>query len=139
MATQGNRMNRVKRHKLVTTLAVGLSAASMAVPTIAAARTGPAGAIAGGALSTGAATVTQDAAPAQAAPGITLHRDGSKAAPFVADVSATAPAADSGNGFDWGDAMIGAGGAIVLIAVVGAGGRTVRSRRHVEPAVTVQG
>ena len=96
MATRGTRMTRVTRHKLVTTLAVGLSAASMAVPAVAAARTGPAGAIAGGAISTGAVTVTRDAAPAPAASGITLHRDGSKAAPFVADVSATAHAADSG-------------------------------------------
>ena len=135
MATRGIRMNRVKRHKLVTTLAVGLSAASMAVPAVAAAR--PAvGPTAGSAISTGRPTVTQDAAPAPAAPGITLHRDGSKAAPFVADVSPTEPAVESGNGFDWGDAMIGAGGAIALIAVVGAGGLTVRSRRHAEPAAT---
>ena len=54
----------------------------------------------------------------------------------MADVSPTGPAVESGNGVDWGDAMIGAGGAIALIAVVGAGGLTVRSRRHVEPAAT---
>ena len=138
MATHGIRMNRVKRHKLVTTLAVGLSAALMAVPTIAAAL--PAvGPTAGSAISTGRATA-QDAAPAPAAPGITLHRDGSKAEPFVADVSPSVPAVESGNGFDWGDAMIGAGGAIALIAVVGAGAGalTVRSRRHVEPAATAR-
>jgi hypothetical protein len=120
MATQRTRTNRIKRHKLITALTVGLSAASMAVPAVAAGRTD-----AGGATTSGSSSAT-------------LHRDGSKAVPLVADVSPTAAAVDPGNGFDWGDAMIGAGGAVALIAVVGAGGLTIRSRRHVEPAAPAQ-
>ena len=118
MATQGSTMNRVRNHKLITAVVVGLGAASMAIPAVAAGH-------------------TDAAAPVSTGP-TTLHRDGSRAVPFVANVSPTAPAVESGNGFDWGDAMIGAGGAVALIAVVGAGGVTVRSRRHVEPAAPAQ-
>jgi hypothetical protein len=118
MATQGSRTNRAKRRKLITGLAVGLSAVSMAVPAVAAGRTDAGGVAAG-------------------SPSTTLHRDGSKAAPFVARTT-TPPAVESGNGFDWGDAMVGAGGAVALIALLGAGGLTIRSRRHVEPAATAQ-
>jgi len=126
MATQGIRTNRVKRHKLITALAVGLSAAAMAIPAGAAGRTDPGGVTA----------ATVPAAPTAASSGdtTTLRRDGSKAVSFVADVTPTVATVDSGNGFDWGDAMIGAGGAVALIAVIGAGGLTVLRRRHVEPA-----
>ena len=52
----------------------------------------------------------------------TLRRDGSKVAPFVADVESE-PAATA-DGFDFGDAAIGAG--VVLLAVGGT--RALRSR-----------
>ena len=86
------------------------------------------------------------AALAAPASGQTLHRDGSKAVPFVAEVSSAsgptagvpvlrrdgsqavpfvtglepvaAPAAD---GFDWGDAAVGAAAALGLVALGGAG------------------
>ena len=60
---------------------------------------------------------------------LVLHRDGAKAVPFVADVGVSHPAA-SGDGFDWGDAMIGAG-AVLGIAALGATGLTLRRRTAV--------
>jgi hypothetical protein len=56
---------------------------------------------------------------------LVLHRDGSKAVPFVADTGASATT--SSDGFDWGDAMIGAG-AVLGIAALGAAGLTLRRR-----------
>jgi hypothetical protein len=57
-----------------------------------------------------------------------LRRDGSKAVPFVAPVEPDATAA-SGDGFDPGDAAIGAGlGAVAVLTVIG-GARAVRVRR----------
>jgi hypothetical protein len=49
-----------------------------------------------------------------------LRRDGSKAAPFVVGLepNIAAPAAD---GFDWGDAAVGAAAAIGLVALGGVG------------------
>jgi hypothetical protein len=56
--------------------------------------------------------------------GIVVRRDGSKADPFVANVSSAAapsPSTGSGSGFDWGDAAIGAGiGALAAMALAGA-------------------
>ena len=63
-----------------------------------------------------------------------LHRDGSQAEPFVAEVG---PTADSPRtGFDWGDALIGAYGAIVLAtgAVVLIRRRRPRQRLAQRPA-----
>jgi hypothetical protein len=141
MATQRIRTNRVKRHKLITALAVGLGAASMAVPAVAAGRTDAGTTTSGPTMSTTLHRDGSKATPfvANVSPTATLHRDGSKAVPLVANLNPTAAPADSGTGFDWGDAMIGAGGAVALIAVLGAGGLTIRSRRHVEPAATAQG
>src|SRR5215211_973427 len=48
-----------------------------------------------------------------------LRRDGSKAVPFVADLGPEAAATEGG--FDWGDAGIGAGAALVL-TTMGLGG-----------------
>ena len=60
--------------------------------------------------------------------GQSLRRDGSKAVPFVAPVEPDATAA-SGDGFDRGDAAIGAGlGAVAVLTVIG-GARAVRMRR----------
>jgi hypothetical protein len=59
---------------------------------------------------------------------VTLHRDGSQAVPFVADVGPETSA--STGGFDWGDAGIGAGAGFVL-TMIGLGGALVLSnRRH---------
>jgi hypothetical protein len=41
--------------------------------------------------------------------------------------------------FDWGDAMIGAGGAVALIVLIGAGGFTLRVRQRMTPATPSQG
>jgi hypothetical protein len=62
---------------------------------------------------------------------VTLHRDGSKAVPFVAQVGpekGTAP----GDGFDWGDAGIGAGAAVALTAIGLGGAIALGGRRHRE-------
>ena len=59
-----------------------------------------------------------------------LHRDGSKADPFVADLAPTGtPTAD---GFDWGDAAVGVGAGMIMallgLAAIGAyGGRHART------------
>jgi hypothetical protein len=61
---------------------------------------------------------------------VTLHRDGSQAVPFVADVG-TETSAPTG-GFDWGDAGIGAGAAFALTAIGLGGALAVGSRRDRE-------
>src|SRR5262245_27341168 len=69
-------------------------------------------------------------------PTVALHRDGSKAEPFVANVGpGPAPASTSGDGFDWGDAAIG-GGAALLVACLGmvaAAGFSGRRSRTSQP------
>ena len=64
------------------------------------------------------AEVGNVAGPTAGAPA--LRRDGSKAVPFVADLEPDIAAA-AGEGFDWGDAAVGAGAAIALVALGGAG------------------
>jgi hypothetical protein len=51
-----------------------------------------------------------------------LIRDGNEAVPFVANVGteAAAPAGDSADGFDWGDAALGAGAAMAGLFGIGA-------------------
>jgi hypothetical protein len=49
-----------------------------------------------------------------------LRRDGSKAVPWVANLEPDV-AVPAGDGFDWGDAAVGAGAAIALVALGGAG------------------
>jgi hypothetical protein len=68
---------------------------------------------------------------------ITLRRDGSKAVPFVAEVSGQSDAdltpetAVANDGFDWGDAAIGAGlGALAVLLAVAAT-RALRGQRPV--------
>jgi hypothetical protein len=70
------------------------------------------------------AAMAAPAAPAAAKGGdVVLRRDGSKAVPFVSD-----PAPTPADGFDWGDAGIGAGVATTLM--LGAtGALAARSRR----------
>lgn len=73
---------------------------------------------------------------------IVLHRDGSEATPFVAEVGtgSTSTPTVSSDGFDWGDAGIGAGAALLATALaVGAssalsGRRSIRSTKTVSPA-----
>ena len=55
-----------------------------------------------------------------------LRRDGSQAAPFVAEIGPTANS--PGTGFDWGDALIGAG--VAYAAILLATGAVVLIRRR---------
>jgi hypothetical protein len=60
-------------------------------------------------------------------PTVTVHRDGSQAEPFVADLDPE-PTGAPGDGFDWGDAGIGAGAVLLvaclaMLAAAGYGGR----------------
>ena len=55
-----------------------------------------------------------------------LHRDGSQAEPFVAEIGPTANS--PGTGFDWGDALIGAG--VAYAAILLATGAVVLIRRR---------
>ena len=68
---------------------------------------------------------------------VSLRRDGSKAVPFVANVGAPTPSAPSArsDGFDWGDAGIGAGAAFGL-AVLAAGAVALRRRSGLEPSTS---
>jgi hypothetical protein len=130
MAT--NRRNvrqQSNRRRLVSGLALALIAAALIVPAAATAR--PVGVSSTG---TTQADQTTPAAPDQG--GVTLRRDGSKA---VSGLIAAPTAANSTPGFDWGDAMIGAGGALTLVALIGVGGLSLRSRKQVAPAAPSTG
>ena len=61
-----------------------------------------------------------------------LRRDGSEAVPLVADLEPDI-AAPAGDGFDWGDAAVGAGAAIGLAALGGVG-LALRGRRAPDQA-----
>jgi len=134
MAKQRNRIRRVLRKRtLLLRVALAVTAASLVLPAAAGAYT-----VAGG--STGA---TSDNG-AQTSPGgtshaIVLHRDGSQAVAFDATPGSGAAVGTTDGGFDWGDAMIGAGGVLGLIAFVGAGGLTIRSRRRLASAAPTHG
>ena len=71
---------------------------------------------------------------------VALRRDGSKAEPFVANVDSTPTASASGDGFDWGDAAIGAGvsllAAALLMSAGAVGGRRTSSRPNTGGAVS---
>jgi hypothetical protein len=69
---------------------------------------------------------------------IVLRRDGDRSTPFVAEVgSATAaPAAAAGDGFDWGDAAIGAGTSLLAVALVASGAGALGGRRRQSPGST---
>ena len=58
-----------------------------------------------------------------------LRRDGSQAEPFVANLAGT-PVAQSGDGFDLGDAAIGAGAGLLAATVLMLGSGAIGSRRH---------
>ncbi|MGH2991616.1 MAG: hypothetical protein ACRDMA_17505 [Solirubrobacterales bacterium] len=59
-----------------------------------------------------------------------MRRDGSKAVPFVADLDPEPAAA--GDGFDWSDAAIGAGLGAAAVALAVAGAVAMRRRRPVQ-------
>jgi hypothetical protein len=69
---------------------------------------------------------------------VALRRDGSQAEAFVADVGGTPSA--TGDGFDWGDAAIGAGvgvlAAALLMGTGAGGGRRTSSRTKPAGAVS---
>ena len=114
------------RRRAIGALVVGVTATALAVPGAAA-----------GFSSTGddpAGPPSASTPPTPQENAVVLRRDGSAAVPFVADVSSESPTAAAGSSFDWGDAAIGAGGALGIIALLGAGGLAIRSRRHVAPS-----
>jgi hypothetical protein len=117
--------NRLRR-RAIGALAVGVTATALAVPGAAA-----------GYSSTGddlAGPPSASTPPTPLENTVVVRRDGSAAVPFVADVGSEAPTGAAGSGFDWGDAAIGAGGALGIIALLGAAGLAIRSRRHVAPS-----
>ena len=59
---------------------------------------------------------------------VALRRDGSQAEAFVADVGGTPSA--TGDGFDWGDAAIGAAGGLGLALAAAGGTLAVAGRRR---------
>jgi hypothetical protein len=63
--------------------------------------------------------------------GITLHRDGSAATPFVAQVgsASTSSPTTSSDGFDWGDAAIGAGAGLMAAALAMGASSAISGRR----------
>ena len=63
---------------------------------------------------------------------VALRRDGSQAEAFVADVGGTPSA--TGDGFDWGDAAIGAGAGLLAAALLLGGSGAVQARRRRAPS-----
>jgi hypothetical protein len=121
---------RSRRWRLKLGLAAALATIVLVAPT---ALARPAGAGAGAGLAElvqGPGGVSTTSATPPATGDVVLHRDGSKADPFVADLAPTgAPAAD---GFDWGDAAVGVGAGMIVsllgIAAISAyGGRPART------------
>jgi hypothetical protein len=79
--------------------------------------------------STSLTALSHDSGPTAA-----LHRDSSQAEPFVANLGPEPTGTASGDGFDWGDAAIGAGGVVLaaclaLFAAAGISGRRGRTSR----------
>jgi hypothetical protein len=113
---------RRRRRRRNSKLAIAVIAGVLAVPTAAGAApvdlAGPGG------------PQTSDDNGAQGAQTVVLRRDGSKAEPFVANVggSSTASTAAADDGFAWGDAAIGAGATLGLIALAGGSALALRKR-----------
>jgi hypothetical protein len=72
---------------------------------------------------------------------IVLRRDGSKAVPFVRSASPSpsvaVPSAAAPDGFDWGDAAIGAAGAMVVALLASGALVLTKRRRHAGVRPTV--
>jgi hypothetical protein len=116
---QGNGLSKPRR-LVPAKLAAAVAAAALVAPAAAAGYAAPG--------DSGASTAPGQGGAPDRGGALVLHRDGSKAVPFVADVGVRDAA--SGDGFDWGDAMIG-GGAVLGIAALGAAGLTLRRRTAV--------
>jgi hypothetical protein len=109
---------RSRRWRLKLGLAAALATMVLVAPT---ALARPAGAGAGAGLdqlSHEPSGVSTGLANPPATGGVVLHRDGSKAVPFVADLAPTGTQA--ADGFDWGDAAVGLGAGLI-VAVLGLG------------------
>jgi hypothetical protein len=61
---------------------------------------------------------------------IVLHRDAAQATPFIANVAPEASVPGDGDGFDWGDAAIGAGAGLLAAALLVAGSSALGGRRR---------
>jgi hypothetical protein len=72
-------------------------------------------------------------------PTVALHRDSSEAVPFVADLGPE-PTTASGDGFDWGDAAVGAGAVLLVacLAMFAAAGISGRRGRTSQPTAASQ-
>jgi hypothetical protein len=116
---------RFKPHVLGA-LAVGLAAIALAIPGVAAGYSSTGSDLAGPASASTPAKTHEVA--------VVTRRDGSRAVPFVANVSGESSTAAAGSEFDWGDAAIGAGAALGIVALFGATGVAIRSRRRVVPS-----
>ena len=83
---------------------------------------------------TSSSTSSVTALSHDSSPTVTLHRDGSKAVPTVADLGPE-PTTTAGDGFDWGDAAIGAGAVLLVacLAMVAAAGFSGRRSRSSQP------
>ena len=79
------------------------------------------------------AQVVQSAAPGQQTD-IVIRRNGAHATPFVADVSPQATVPGASDGFDWGDAAIGAGAGLLATALLMAGSTALGGRRRATKA-----
>ena len=100
---------RRRRRRLRTKLAIGTIVAAIAVPGVAAASPAPSSHSEG-----------DDG-------GVVLRRDGSQAEPFVLGTSVAPASTSDGDDFAWGDAGIGAGATLGLMAIAG-GGLALRRR-----------
>jgi hypothetical protein len=135
------------RSRRATKLVGALAAASLAIPAAASGYavpgnvtgSGPAASVSTGAPANlrfpSAAALAQHQGGSTAVPvnvrfpstaALAQHQGGSKAEPFVADVSPTATTT-AGGGFDWGAVLTGAGAALGIVALAGAG---LTLRRH---------
>jgi hypothetical protein len=103
---------RRRRRSLRTKLAIGAIVASVAVPGVAAAAPAPSSHTGGD------------------GDGLVLRKDGSKAEPFVGALGVAPSTTGDGDDFAWGDAAIGAGAALGLVAIAG-GGLALRRRTAV--------
>jgi hypothetical protein len=66
--------------------------------------------------------------------GVVIRRDGTQATPFVAVALPRASVPGDGDGFDWGDAAIGAGAGLLGAALLMAGSATLGGRRRASKA-----
>jgi hypothetical protein len=94
---------RRRRRRLRAKLAVGTIVAAVAVPGVAAAAPAP------------SSHTDGDES------GVVLRRDGSQADLFVPGASVATSTTSDGDDFAWGDAAIGAGAALGLVAIAGGG------------------